>query len=147
MGADGHRWVCEGANEYIGAGGHEKKARWTTNGRGGAETDTLRTSENRARNRYTHNIHRGERRGIWGTEGDEDDRPGGPRKPGTRTHEKEYAKTAATSPNLNNRTTVKMSKNVKIMKRPKKTTKRATVTQLTSAQPRYVPKSSTHKKK
>ena len=54
MGADGHGWVCEGANECIGARGHEKKTRTVTNGRGWAETDTLRTRENRARNRYTY---------------------------------------------------------------------------------------------
>ena len=54
MGADGHGWLCEGANECIGARGHEKKTRTVTNGRGWAETDTLRTRENRARNRYTY---------------------------------------------------------------------------------------------
>ena len=73
MGADGHGWVCEGANECIVARGHEKKTRTVTNGRGWAETDTLRTRENRARNRYIHSSHKGERTEIWVTEGDGDE--------------------------------------------------------------------------
>ena len=51
MGADGHGWVFKGAIKCIVTGGHEKKARTVANGRGWAETDTLRTRENSARNR------------------------------------------------------------------------------------------------
>ena len=120
IGADGHGWVYEGANECIRAGGHEKKAKRATNGCGCAETDSRSTSENCVRNRYTHSSNRREQRRIWGTEGDGDDPPGGLRKPGTRTHEKERAKTAETRPNLNKRTTSKMTKNAKIIKWQKK---------------------------
>ena len=44
MGADGHGWVCMGANECIWAGKHEKKARRVANGRVlWAYTDTHKT--------------------------------------------------------------------------------------------------------
>ena len=55
MTCEGHGWVQMVMHGYVtvkvsvlGRGGHENKARTVTNGCGGAETDTLRTRENRA---------------------------------------------------------------------------------------------------